>query len=101
MVSFASQVVLNKDPTVWLDGDGPAKTCIPPFFLVNAPVQPWGIPTPTIHLQVLKNKLWKLPNCTSAWYTIWQQYYVAMEGYPIVLYGKSFSEIIVHIKKVV
>jgi hypothetical protein len=27
---FASQGVLNKDPTVWLDEAGPANTCIPP-----------------------------------------------------------------------
>jgi hypothetical protein len=42
--TFASQGVLNKDPTIWLDGVRPAHTCIPPFFHRNAPVQLHDIP---------------------------------------------------------
>jgi hypothetical protein len=33
MANFASQWVLNKDPSVWLDAAKPANTCIPPSFL--------------------------------------------------------------------
>jgi hypothetical protein len=29
---FASQAVLNKEPTVWLDGARSANTCIPTYF---------------------------------------------------------------------
>ncbi len=39
------QGVLNKDPTIWLDGARPANTCIPPSFPGNVPVQPSGAPT--------------------------------------------------------
>ncbi len=37
--SFASQQVLNKDPTVWLDGARPDSTSIPPSFYWNTPMQ--------------------------------------------------------------
>ncbi len=43
---FAGQGVLNKSPTVWLDGARPANTCIPSSFLGNTPVQPRIISTP-------------------------------------------------------
>ncbi len=48
-------LVLNKDPTVWLDRARPANTCIPPFFLRNVPSQLCGIPTAKTCLQVFKN----------------------------------------------
>ncbi len=38
--------VLNKDPTVCIDGVRPANTCIPPFFLGNMSEQLHGIPAP-------------------------------------------------------
>jgi hypothetical protein len=43
---FASQGVLNKDPTVWLDAARLANTCIPPFFLENVSAQPHSILPP-------------------------------------------------------
>jgi len=33
MATFASQGVLNKHPSVWLNAAKPANTCIPPSFL--------------------------------------------------------------------
>ncbi len=39
LASFAGQEVLNKDPTVWLDGAGHANTSISPSFSGNAPVR--------------------------------------------------------------
>ncbi len=54
LAGLTCQVILNKDPTIWLDGAIPANTCIPPSFLENAPLQLWGVPTLKIHLQVLK-----------------------------------------------
>ncbi len=39
-------MVLSKDPIVWLDGARPAKTCIPPSFLRNMPMQTHSVPAP-------------------------------------------------------
>ncbi len=38
--------VLDKDPTIWLDGARLADTCIPPSFPGNAHELPHGIPHP-------------------------------------------------------
>ncbi len=43
---FASQGVLNKDHTVWINGAKPANTCIPPFLPGDIPVQLRNITTP-------------------------------------------------------
>ncbi len=51
----ACQWVVNKDPTLWLDGARPANTCTPPSFPWNAPMQPHCVPTKKVHLQVYKN----------------------------------------------
>jgi hypothetical protein len=60
--SFASQGVLNKDPTVLLNGARPANTCIPPSFPGNAPAHPNRVPNPKstlasmLKLKVLNHK---------------------------------------------
>jgi hypothetical protein len=43
---FAGKGVLNKDPTIWLDGARPVNTCIPPFFPGNVPAEPHSNRTP-------------------------------------------------------
>ncbi len=43
-VGFAGQGVLNKDPTVWLNGARPANTSISPSSPRNAPMQLHVIP---------------------------------------------------------
>ncbi len=40
------QGVLNKDPTVWLDGAGPSTHPYPTLHPGNMPAVPNGIPTP-------------------------------------------------------
>jgi hypothetical protein len=47
--SFASQGVINEDPTAWLVGARSANTCILPSFSGNAPAQPSGIPNSKIY----------------------------------------------------
>jgi hypothetical protein len=60
--SFASQGVLNKVPTVLLNGARPANTCIPPSFPGNAPAHPCRVPNPKstfarmLKLKVLNHK---------------------------------------------
>jgi hypothetical protein len=44
--NIKKETFLGKDPTVWLDGARPAKTCIPPSFQGNAYTEPSCIPTP-------------------------------------------------------
>jgi hypothetical protein len=40
------------DPTIWLDGAGPANNCIPPSILGNMCAQLCSVQTLKIHLQV-------------------------------------------------
>jgi len=54
LASFASHGVLNKDPTVGLDGARPANKCIPPSFLGNLPMQMHCMPTPKSTLSSIK-----------------------------------------------
>ncbi len=46
IVLMVQQNDTKNDPTVWLDGGGPANPCISPSFLRNMTVQLCGIPTP-------------------------------------------------------
>jgi hypothetical protein len=55
LAGLASKGVLNKDPTVWLDGARPANTCITPSFLGNAPAQLCSVPTPKNTFASIKN----------------------------------------------
>jgi hypothetical protein len=51
LAGFASQGVLNKDPTLQQDGARPTNTCIPPYLPGNAPAY-----SPLkAHLQVYEN----------------------------------------------
>jgi hypothetical protein len=43
-VSFGGQEVINKDPTVWLDGARPANTYFPLFFPVNVSLSRTNLP---------------------------------------------------------
>ena len=55
LADFASQGVLNQDPTVWLDGARPANTFIPPSVLGNMPTQLSSVPTPKSTFASIKN----------------------------------------------
>jgi hypothetical protein len=50
-VGFAGQGVLNKDPTLQLDGARSTNTCITPYLPGNAP----AYSPPKAHLQVYEN----------------------------------------------
>ncbi len=52
LAGFANQGVLNKDPTVWLDGAGPASHPPSQGTYLNSYVK---YPPQKIHLQVYKN----------------------------------------------
>jgi len=56
LAGFASQGILNKDITVWLDGARPAKTRIPSSFLGNAVLQPNGMTTTKNTFASIKSK---------------------------------------------
>jgi len=45
---------MNAKLSLWLDGERPANTCICLAFSGKVPMQLRSIPTPKIHLQVLK-----------------------------------------------
>ncbi len=67
LLGFVSQGVLNEDPKVWLDGAGPANTCIPPSFLGNVPVLPHAVLTHPQSMYANIQKI-KLMNCISMIY---------------------------------
>jgi hypothetical protein len=51
-VRFGGQVVLSKDPTVWIGGARPASACIPPSFLGKCLHSCGAFPTSVKHLLV-------------------------------------------------